>query len=253
VRGLTFLRAHPTDAAGPAARCPPFQVVSGEALRLPPVVDLARSSAAKCREEEAIDLGTPSFRRLGVGSPRHPRTAFLRRTSWPAWPRRAPLGHRVADPCYAPSMLHTPRLSLVPLGAEHFEPLAAMYADAEIIRFLGPAPLDRGEAWRRLATRSAASSGDADSRRKPRARARVTRTTCCRRPPSSAWCIRTTSARSVWPNGAGRRSSGKWFCAGSRCEFFSGRNTDPFPLSHQRNSARVRAFAPCGRSYFSPP
>ncbi|HEY4884313.1 MAG TPA: hypothetical protein VII08_11835 [Myxococcales bacterium] len=32
-------------------------------------------------------------------------------------------------------MLHTPRLSLVPLGAEHFEPLAAMYADAEIIRF----------------------------------------------------------------------------------------------------------------------
>ena len=34
---------------------------------------------------------------------------------------------------------------------------------------------------------------------------------------------------------------------------FSGRNTDPFPLSHQRNSARVRALAPCGRSYFSPP
>ena len=46
-------------------------------------------------------------------------------------------------------MLHTPRLSLVPLGAEHFEPLAAMYADPEVIRFLEPAPLDRGEAWRR--------------------------------------------------------------------------------------------------------
>jgi len=48
-------------------------------------------------------------------------------------------------------MLHTARLSLVPLGAEHFEPLAAMYGDAEVIRFLEPAPLDRGEAWRRLA------------------------------------------------------------------------------------------------------
>src|SRR5258705_392793 len=42
-------------------------------------------------------------------------------------------------------MLHTPRLSLVPLGAEHFEPLAAMYADPEVIRFLEPAPLDRAE------------------------------------------------------------------------------------------------------------
>ena len=48
-------------------------------------------------------------------------------------------------------MLHTPRLSLVPLGAEHFEPLAAMYADPEVIRFVEPAPLDRGEGWRRLA------------------------------------------------------------------------------------------------------
>jgi len=48
-------------------------------------------------------------------------------------------------------MLNAPRLSLVPLGAEHFEPLAAMYADREIMRFLEPAPLDRGEAWRRLA------------------------------------------------------------------------------------------------------
>jgi RimJ/RimL family protein N-acetyltransferase len=48
-------------------------------------------------------------------------------------------------------MLHTPRLGLVPLGAEHFEPLAAMYADPEVIRFLEPAPLDRAEAWRRLA------------------------------------------------------------------------------------------------------
>ena len=42
-------------------------------------------------------------------------------------------------------MLNAPRLSLVPLGAEHFEPLAAMYADREIMRFLEPAPLDRGE------------------------------------------------------------------------------------------------------------
>jgi len=48
-------------------------------------------------------------------------------------------------------MLHTPRLSLVSLGAEHFEPLAAMYADPEVIRFLEPTPLDRAEAWRRLA------------------------------------------------------------------------------------------------------
>ena len=48
-------------------------------------------------------------------------------------------------------MLHTARLGLVPLGAEHFEPLAAMYGDPEVIRFLEPAPLDRGEAWRRLA------------------------------------------------------------------------------------------------------
>jgi len=40
-------------------------------------------------------------------------------------------------------MLHTARLGLVPLGAEHFEPLAAMYGDPEVIRFLEPAPLDR--------------------------------------------------------------------------------------------------------------
>jgi len=50
-----------------------------------------------------------------------------------------------------PSMLHTPRLSLVPLGAEHFGPLAAMYAAPEVVRFVEPAPLDRGEAWRQLA------------------------------------------------------------------------------------------------------
>src|SRR5882762_4267383 len=197
-------------------------------------------------------------------------------------------------PCYARSMLHTPRLSLVPLGAEHFEPLAAMYADPEVIRFLEPAPLDRAEAWRRprlprgalgaarlrqlrvhredlrrvrgemrsLVPRGLAGAGDrllvppgvlgTWTRVRSRKRARYAYDVC-RRPPSSAWCILTTSARSVWPNGAGRRSSGKWYCAGFRREFFSGRNTDPFPLSHQRNSARVRALAPCGRSYFSPP
>jgi RimJ/RimL family protein N-acetyltransferase len=48
-------------------------------------------------------------------------------------------------------MIDTPRLRLVPLGAEHFDPLAAMYADPEVTRFLEPAPLDRAEAWRRLA------------------------------------------------------------------------------------------------------
>jgi RimJ/RimL family protein N-acetyltransferase len=48
-------------------------------------------------------------------------------------------------------MLETARLRLVPLGAEHFDALAAMYADPEVARFLDGAPLDRDEAWRRLA------------------------------------------------------------------------------------------------------
>ena len=48
-------------------------------------------------------------------------------------------------------MLETARLRLVPLAAEHFEALAAMYADPEVARFLDGAPLDRDESWRRLA------------------------------------------------------------------------------------------------------
>lgn len=48
-------------------------------------------------------------------------------------------------------MLETPRLRLVPLAAEHFDALAAMYADPEVARFLEGVPLDRAEAWRRLA------------------------------------------------------------------------------------------------------
>jgi RimJ/RimL family protein N-acetyltransferase len=49
------------------------------------------------------------------------------------------------------AMIDTQRLRLVPLSADHFEPLAAMYADPEVIRFLEAAPLDRDESWRRLA------------------------------------------------------------------------------------------------------
>jgi RimJ/RimL family protein N-acetyltransferase len=48
-------------------------------------------------------------------------------------------------------MIDTPRLRLVPLSADHFEPMAAMYADPEVMRFLEAAPLDREESWRRLA------------------------------------------------------------------------------------------------------
>jgi RimJ/RimL family protein N-acetyltransferase len=48
-------------------------------------------------------------------------------------------------------MLETQRLRLVPLSADHFEAVAALHADPEVARFLDGAPLDRGEAWRRLA------------------------------------------------------------------------------------------------------
>ena len=48
-------------------------------------------------------------------------------------------------------MVETARLRLVPVGAEHFEALADLYADAEVARFLEGTPLDRAEAWRRLA------------------------------------------------------------------------------------------------------
>ncbi len=48
-------------------------------------------------------------------------------------------------------MLDTARLRLIPVGAEHFDALAAMYADPEVSRFLAGEPLDRVESWRRLA------------------------------------------------------------------------------------------------------
>src|SRR2546430_6835643 len=48
-------------------------------------------------------------------------------------------------------MLETPRLRLIPIAAEHFDSLAAMYADPEVSRFLHGEPLDRAESWRRLA------------------------------------------------------------------------------------------------------
>jgi len=158
------LRAHPPDPAAPAARCPPFQVVSGEALRLPPVADLARSSAAKCREEEAIDLGTPSFGRLGVGSPRHPRLhsllrarhALIRRTSWPAWPRRAPPARDNHRPATASPIRAThPRCSTPRASAWSRLAPSTSSRSPRCTRtprssaFLEPAPLDRGEAWRR--------------------------------------------------------------------------------------------------------
>ena len=50
--------------------------------------------------------------------------------------------------------------------------------------------------------------GDADSRRRRRERARVTRTACCRRPASSAWCIRTTSAAACGRTGQGDGRAG---------------------------------------------
>src|SRR5947208_3219577 len=48
-------------------------------------------------------------------------------------------------------MLDTARLRLIPVGAEHFDALAAMYGDPEVSRFLAGEPLDRAESWRRLA------------------------------------------------------------------------------------------------------
>src|SRR5256885_16282046 len=48
-------------------------------------------------------------------------------------------------------MLEPPRLRLIPMAAEHFDSLAAMYADPEVSRFLHGEPLDRAESWRRLA------------------------------------------------------------------------------------------------------
>jgi len=171
-------------------------------------------------------------------------------------------------------MLHTARLGLVPLGAGHFEPLAAMYGDAEVIRFLEPAPLDRGEAWRRLAMHVGhwalggygnfacieKTSGAFVGRCGPwfpegwpaleigysfqrefwgRGFASEAARACARyaygvlQAPGVISLVHPDNLRrSVWPNGAGRRSSGKWLCAGFRCESFFGRNTDPFPLSH---------------------
>ncbi|TMA15498.1 MAG: hypothetical protein E6J86_05690 [Deltaproteobacteria bacterium] len=67
-------------------------------------------------------------------------------------------------------MLDTARLRLMPVGAEHFDALAAMYGDPEVSRFLAGEPLDRAESWWR----------------------------------------RTMCARSAWPNAGVRGSSGSW-------------------------------------------
>src|SRR5256885_6453266 len=120
-------------------------------------------------------------------------------------------------------MLETPRLRLIPIAAEHFDSLAAMYADPEVSRFLHGEPLDRAESWPRLALNLGhwilrgygnfaciektsgtfvglcgpwypegwpalevgyaflREFGAAVTRRRPRARARGTRTTSCAR------------------------------------------------------------------------
>ena len=203
---------------------------------------------------KAIDLGTPSFRRVGVVAPRSVFRAFggaiKARLDWAdivprwpaAWPARPP-GPRArparapAPPAPAggppgprihathPSMLHTTRLNLVParrralraarrdVSGRRGHPLsrtgaarsrgglaAARHPRRSFGRCAATALLSAsrrppvrswadavpgsprvGRRWR-SATRSAASAGDADSRRKPRARERGTRTKCCRRP-----------------------------------------------------------------------
>jgi RimJ/RimL family protein N-acetyltransferase len=47
--------------------------------------------------------------------------------------------------------LHTERLLLRPFRAEDFDAYAALCADAEVMRYLGGAPLSREDAWRQLA------------------------------------------------------------------------------------------------------
>lgn len=48
-------------------------------------------------------------------------------------------------------VLQTPRLVLRGFGPDDFEGFAALCADAEVMRFMGP-PVGRAEAWRLLAT-----------------------------------------------------------------------------------------------------
>ena len=82
-----------------------------------------------------------------------------------------PLCAAIAESCYPTrTMLDTARLRLIPVGAEHFDALAAMYGDPEVSRFLAGEPLDRAESWWR----------------------------------------RTMCARSAWPNAGVRGSSGSW-------------------------------------------
>jgi len=71
--------------------------------------------------------------------------------NWAEIVQRPLLGAAVAESCYPRTMLETPRLRLIPIAAEHFDSLAAMYADPEVSRFLHGEPLDRAESWRRLA------------------------------------------------------------------------------------------------------
>ena len=193
---------------------------------------------------KAIDLGTPSFRRVGVVAPRSVFRAFggaiKARLDWadivPRWPARPP-GLRACparacrrptappNPCYAPldAPYHPPqprparrralRAARRDVSGRRGHPLsrtgaarsrgglaAARHPRRSFGRCAATALLSAsrrppvrswadavpgsprvGRRWR-SATRSAASAGDADSRRKPRARERGTRTKCCRRP-----------------------------------------------------------------------
>src|SRR6267378_6327463 len=172
--GLTFLEARDDAAGRSPARCPPFQVVSGEALRCRqspicagsarliwahlPFCALASSRPGawfRVRTDARMiiraDLDWADI--VAHSAPPRLRCARSARPHPVARPAHACPPRATASPIRAthPSMLHTPRLSLVPLGAEHFEPLAAMYAALEVVRFVEPAPLDRGEAWRQLA------------------------------------------------------------------------------------------------------
>src|SRR6267143_6052946 len=68
--------------------------------------------------------------------------------------RPRPVAHAPPMPArHAPphrrSVLRTPRCSIPRASA--WSRSAPMYPDPEVIRFVEPAPLDRGEAWRRLA------------------------------------------------------------------------------------------------------
>jgi len=207
-------------------------------------------------------------RALIGGHRRRPRPSRLTPAPTSAWssrPPRAPTpGNCVDDPCNPP--LHAPHRAprLGPSRAEHFEPLAAMYGDAEVIRFSSPRRWIAGRleaarhacrSWALAATATSCiekTSGAfvAGAVRVPRGwpaleigysfqrefwgqwirvgrrreRAGVTRTAVGRRPASSAGCIRTTSPQRV-PNGQATVER-EMVCAGFRCESFFGRNTD---------------------------